>query len=97
MSLTFFFVAVIFALGLALLLFWALRGAGSRKGVNEGLGILEKAPRHVSNMTQIRQALDEADLQFAAEKGGPDLAARMRRERRRVMLLYLGGDTPGFR
>jgi len=95
-SLTFFFVAVIFALGLALLLFWALRGAGSRKGVNEGLGILEKAPRHVSNMAQIRQALDETDLQFAAEKGGPALAARMRRERRRVMLLYLAAIRQDF-
>lgn len=95
-SLTFFFVAVIFALGLALLLIWALRGASRRKGANEGLEILEKAPRHVSNMSQIRQALDEADLQFAAEKGGPDLAARMRRERRQVMLLYLAAIRQDF-
>jgi hypothetical protein len=92
----FFFVAVIFALGLALLLIWASRGASSRKGVNEGLGILEKAPRHVSNMAQIRQALDDADLQFAAEKGGPALAARMRRERRYVMLLYLAAIRQDF-
>jgi hypothetical protein len=95
-NLVFFFVAVFFTLVLALLLFWALRGASSHKGVNEGLGILEKAPRHVSNMAQIRQALDEADLQFAAEKGGPALAARMRRERRHVMLLYLAAIRQDF-
>jgi hypothetical protein len=92
----FFFVTVIFALGLALLLFWALRGASSRKGVNDGLEILEKAPRHVSNMSQIRQALDAADLQFAAEKGGPALAVRVRLERRHVMLLYLAAIRQDF-
>lgn len=95
-SLVFFFVAVFFAVALALLLFWALRGASSRKGVDEGLAILEKAPRHVLNMTQIRQALDEADLRFVEEKGGRDLAERMRRERRRVMLLYLAAIRQDF-
>jgi hypothetical protein len=66
-----------------------MRGASKRNDVKEGLGIIENAPRHVSNMTQIRQALDEADMQFAAAKGGPALAARLRRERRHVALLYL--------
>jgi hypothetical protein len=85
----FLIVAAIFAIGLVLLLFWALRGASLRKGGEEGLGIIEQAPRHVSNMVQIRQALDEADLQFAAAKGSQALAARLRRERRRVVMFYL--------
>ena len=79
MNAAFLFVAAIFVIGLVLLLFWALRGASLRKGGKEGLGIIEQAPRHVSNMVQIRQALDQADLQFAAAQSGQALAARLRR------------------
>lgn len=92
----FFPVAALFALALVLLLVWALRGASNRKSAKEGLGVLENAPQHVSNMPQIRQALDESDLQFAAAKGGPALAARLRRERRQVVLLYLGAMRKDF-
>ena len=89
MNAAFLFVAAIFVIGLVLLLFWALRGSSLRKGGKEGLGIIEQAPRHVSNMVQIRQALDQADLQFAAAQGSQELAARLRRERRQVVMLYL--------
>ncbi len=96
MNAAFLFVAAIFAIVLALLLFWALRGASLRKGGKEGLGIIEQAPRHVTNMVQIRQALDEADLQFTAAKGGQALAARLRRERRKVVMLYLEAIRQDF-
>ena len=89
MNFAFFFATTLFAVALVVLLFWALRGANKRADAKDGLGVIEDAPRHISNMTQIRRALDDADLQFAAAKGGTALAARLRRERRRVALLYL--------
>ena len=88
MNFAFFFATTLFAVALVVLLFWALRGANKRAEA-DGLGVIEDAPRHVSNMTQIRRALDDADLQFVAAKGGAALAARLRRERRHVALLYL--------
>jgi len=95
-NVTFFLAAALFALALVLLLVWSLQGASNRKNAKDGLGVLENAPRHVSNMSQIRQALDEADVQFAAAKGGPALAAKIRRERRRVVLLYLRAIRQDF-
>jgi hypothetical protein len=47
-------------------------------------------------MSAIRQASDSADLQFAKEKGGVELAKRLRRERRRVAFLYLGAIRDDF-
>lgn len=91
-----FLVAVLFALALVLLLFWALRGASSRNHAKDGLEVVESAPRHVRNMAQVRRALDEADLQFAGEKRGPALAARLRRERRQIVLLYLDAVRKDF-
>lgn len=96
MSFAFYLVAAFSAIGLAVLLFWALRGASERKCGEEGLSVIENAPRHVSHMAQIRQALDDADLRFAASKGGEFLAARLRRERRQVVLLYLGAIRKDF-
>jgi len=89
MSNGFLIFAGIVALGLAGLLYWALRGASKRSGAKDGLSVFERAPRHVSHMTQIRQALDPADLRYVAEKGGGKLAASVRKERRQVALLYL--------
>ena len=92
----FFIVASFSAIGLAVLLLWALQGASKRSSVGEGLNVFEYAPQHVRHMAQIRRALDQADLQFAASKGGPPLAARVRRERRHVVLLYLEAIRKDF-
>jgi hypothetical protein len=93
----FFFVAFAAALALAALLVWALRGASQRSsGKAAGLGVLENAPRHLASMPQIRQALDVADLRFAAEKGGPRLAAKLKSERRKITLLYLESIRADF-
>jgi hypothetical protein len=95
-NVVFFFVAALSAIGPAALLFWALRGASQRKGAKEGLDVLANAPKHVRNMAQIRQALDDADLQFAGSKGGHAMAVRLRRERRQVVLLYLEAIQKDF-
>jgi hypothetical protein len=92
----FFFVAVVAGLGLAGLLFWALRGASQRKGHEHGLGALDKAPRDLNNMPQIRQSMDPADFEFAKAKGGRHLETRLRRERRNVALLYLAAIRRDF-
>jgi hypothetical protein len=84
------------AMGLAGLLFWTLRGAGHRKSNDQDMAALESAPQHLSNAAQIRQALDAADLQYAAESGGQALAARLRSERRKVTLLYLAAMRRDF-
>jgi len=96
MSAGFFIIAVIGTLGLAGLLFWSLRGASHRKTVDHGFHVFDSAPRHLRNMAQIRQAMDRADLEYAAEKGGQQLSARIRSERRRVTLLYLAAIRRDF-
>jgi hypothetical protein len=96
MSTGFFIVAAISALGLAGLLFWAFRGASERKSSQHGLGALESAPQHLRNMGQIRQAMDSADLQYVRDRGGSELASRLRNERRKVTLLYLAAIRRDF-
>jgi len=96
MSGVFFLFAALGALGLTGLLIWALRGARRRPRGRDGLEVLESAPLHLHNMAQIRQSLDAADLVYAREKGGRALAGRLRRERRRVSLLYLSAIRRDF-
>jgi hypothetical protein len=96
MSIEFFIVAMLSALGLAAALAWALRGSSQRKGNEQGLAVLESAPRHLRNMSQIRQALDAGDLRFAFEQGGQALSNRLRRERREVTLHYLEAIRSDF-
>jgi hypothetical protein len=96
MSEVFFIIAFIAVLGLAGLLIWGLRGASRRKTTDSGLNVFSSAPRHLRNMAQIRQAMDRADLKYAAEKAGPHLASKIRHERQRVTLLYLAAIRRDF-
>jgi hypothetical protein len=96
MNSEYFLIAVAATFALAALLIWALRGASQRAGSKTALGVLENAPRHLGNMAQIRQALDPDDLSFASESGGGELAKRLKRERRRVALLYLDAIRGDF-
>lgn len=96
MSIEFFIVAIISALGLAGLLAWALRGSSQRKSSAQGLGVLESAPQHLRNMSQIRQAMDPADLRFAFEQCGQVLSNTLRHERREVTLHYLEAIRADF-
>jgi hypothetical protein len=92
----FFIAAVTAGLALAGLLFWALRGASQRQGHETSSATAEHAPRNLCHMPQIRRAMDASDLEFAKAKGGQQLETRLRRERRRVALLYLAAVRRDF-
>ena len=96
MNAVFYFVAVAAGLALVALLFWALRGGGQRKNFAHNSGGLDNVPSPVNAMAQIRQSMDPADLEFAKNKCGRELPARLRRERRRVTLLYLAAIRKAF-
>ena len=88
MNSVFLVLTALFALALAVLLM-AVLGAQRRRKREQALRALDSAPQHLSNMGPIRQCLDSADLRYALETGGARLAARLRRERRRIAFLYL--------
>ncbi len=96
MNSVFFFAAVIGGLGLAGLLFWALRGASQRKSHEAAPATLERASRDLNHMPQIRRSMDPADFEYAKTKGGRRLETRLRHERRHVALLYLGAIQRDF-
>src|SRR5262245_4423919 len=85
----FFIVAAVFALALAVLLLWSLRGSQKLRRGRHGLAVLDSAPKHLCNMGPIRRSQDPSDLDYAVERGGKELGKRLRRERRNVALLYL--------
>jgi len=92
----FAFIAVaLFASGLAAVLLWVLYASGKKRN-RSGLMVLESAPQHLCNMGPIRRSLGPADFQYALERGGPELGHRLRRERRRVVLLYLAAIAKDF-
>jgi len=96
MSAGFIIIAALAAIGLAGSLLWVLSGASHGKSTDQGIVALEIAPQHLCNATQIRQAMDAADLRYAKQNGGRALAARLRRERKRVTLLYLAAIRRDF-
>ena len=89
MSGGYFIVAVAFALALAAILLWSFRSAHKRRRGRHGLAVLNSAPQHLCNMGPIRRSQDPSDFGYAAERGGTELGNRLRRERRKVVLLYL--------
>src|SRR5882724_3426531 len=96
MNAVFYFAAVVAGLALVVLLFWALRGAGQRKNLGHDSRGLDNVPSPVDSVAQIRQSMDPADFEFAKNKCGRELPARLRRERRRVTLLYLAAIRKDF-
>ena len=92
----FLLAVALITLALAATLIWALRGSIQHPRHKYSLKVLEEAPRHLSNLAQIRQAMDAADLKYASARGGTRLAATMRRERRRVALMYLSAIRMDF-
>jgi hypothetical protein len=96
MSSVYFIAAVAVTLGLAGLLAWALRGSSYRRGHQHGMAALERVPQHLSDLTQIRQAMDAADLEYARSTGGPAMFSRLRRERRQVVFLFLAALRSDF-
>lgn len=96
MSGAFFIVAVVFALILAALLLWTWGSAQKKRRRTAGLAVLDSAPQHLRNMGPIRRSQDATDLRYAAERGGRELAKRLRQERRKVALLYLNSLQSDF-
>ncbi len=83
---TFLFVVA----ALLVLLAWALRApAKSSRGKFDLASLEESGRRHATYFALIRQASSPADMEFLARRGSPDIVYRVRRERRRVTLIYL--------
>lgn len=89
MSFTLIFFVLIVAALLALLV-WALRSPRAPAAGKFDLACLEETGRrHATYFAAIRQALSPADLEFLTARGSPARARRVRKERRKVALLYL--------
>jgi hypothetical protein len=95
------FVVISLALAALLLLFWLLRPQGQAdvpvtfpSTINQGFeGLL---PRHYRYFPQIRHALSGADDKYLREKVSPQLAQKVRRERRIVAKQFLAGLGEDF-
>jgi hypothetical protein len=75
---------------LVALLIWLLRGSGKARSLAIDLDAAEElGRRHVTYFPEVRQALMEEDFIFLRAKGSSHLARRVRKERRRIVLVYL--------
>jgi hypothetical protein len=78
------------ALGLLLLLAWALRTPGrNSRGKIDLASLEESGRRHATYVALIKQASSAGDIEFLSRRGFPAIARRVDRERRRIALLYL--------
>jgi len=96
MSGAFFIAIAVFTLILVVLLGWSFRGSHKKQRRPDGLAVLDSAPQHLCNMGSIWRSQDASDLRYAEERGGREVARRLRRERRGVALLYLGALRADF-
>ncbi len=72
-------------------LLWALRSPRRASRGNFDLDSLEQpGRRHATYFSLIRRASSSEDLEFLAKRGHSKLRARLSKERRKVILLYLG-------
>ena len=84
------FIFSFIALGLLLLLAWALRIPGKNSRGKVDLASLEESGRrHATYVALIEQASSAGDIEFLSRRGFPKIARRVHRERCRVALLYL--------
>ena len=88
---TFAFLLLIgFAVIMLLLLVWVLRDPRKHGGPHGDLDSTDEfSQRHVCYFPQVRQALAAEDFAFLSSRGSPQLARRMRGERRKIALAYL--------
>jgi hypothetical protein len=85
----FIFFSIVAAL--LLLLVWALRSPRKKSSEKFDLDSLEESGRrHATYFALIRQATSSGDMEFLAKRGSRALVQRVRKERRRACLLYLG-------
>jgi hypothetical protein len=79
-----------FAALILLLLVWVLRDPRKHIMPDGDPGSSEESgQRHVGYFPQVRQALEAEDFAFLGSRGSPQLARRVRRERRKIALAYL--------
>ena len=84
------FIFFLIVVALLLLLAWALRAPGkSARRKFDLASVEESGRRHATYFALIRQASSPADMEFLARRGSREIALRVRKERRRVALLYL--------
>lgn len=80
-----------FAALLLPLLVWVLRGPRQLANRHDDLRSTEElGRRHLTYFPQVRQAFAADDFAFLALRGSPKLTRRVRRERRKIALVYLG-------
>jgi hypothetical protein len=82
---------------LLLLLGWALRTPPKRGRTSVGPAAFEETGQlHVTYLPQIRQALASADFEFLTSRVSDKLTRRVRKERRRIVLIYLSALQEDF-
>jgi len=97
MSLLFLLPTLALIAVLLALFVWSLRGT-RRPPTSAGVASLweQLEVRHATRCAQIRQALSQSDFEYLAAKAGMQLAKKVRRERRRVVIAYLGALREDF-
>lgn len=96
-----FIVAVALALAVLALVLWLVRSPENAQGPKTmrnaaDHGEKELMPCHYRYFPQIRQALSAADDKYLRQKGSPQLAEKVRRERRAVVKQFLAGLREDF-
>jgi hypothetical protein len=80
-----------FAALLLPLLVWVLRGPRQLAKRDDGLRSKEDfGRRHMTYFPQVRQAFAAEDFAFLSSRGSRELTWRVRRERQKIALVYLG-------
>lgn len=95
----FFFYTFILAVAVLLfLLAWSLRAPKKRRASSlDPVTSLQGPGRsHTTYLSQIHRALAPADFEFLASRGSAKLARRVRKQRRRIALLYLSSVQGDF-
>ena len=96
MNLLLIFIGVFGAVVLGLLLWSAGSSAGTRKQVGSSSLSLSLTCKHVTNLSQIRQALDSKDFDYLAVRLDASKLRELEKERRQVVLKYLAGLKGDF-
>lgn len=85
-----FLLLIGFAVLMLLLLVWVLRDPRKHGRPGGDLDSTDEfSQRHVCYFPQVRQALAAEDFAFLSSRGSPQLARRIRGERRKIALAYL--------
>jgi len=96
MNLLLVIVGIVVAGLLGLLLWSTMRKPGGHQRTNHEIVSISLTCKHLLNLSQIRQALEHADFEYLTEKSDPKVASKVRKERRRIALKYLGGLREDF-